>query len=293
MLGILMAALGGLLFSLADAGKKALSATFSPEVIILITMTSGIILNTIYLSFVGFPEVDWAATIPPALMLGILGAIGEALFMYGLRGTDLSLATPLLALTPVAAGIFDYICFGHLPTHTGAVGVLVIIAGAYLLSVERPLGTNVLQPFTKLLGDRGCQFVLLAVVIGGALFVWQKYGFAHSSPVFFVTLTVAVNWIIFASLAFCFRGRMPKAQLNGRLIALSSLTGVTWAGGMTLVSTSFHYTLATYASSGQQIQIPAAIALGAFWFRETSFKQRIAAGLIMVVGVIMISLSAG
>ena len=88
MLGIVMAAIGGLLFSLTDAGKKTLSTRVSPEAIILITMTGGIIVNTVYLSAIGFPEVDWKATLPPAIMLGILGAVGEALFMYGLRGTD-------------------------------------------------------------------------------------------------------------------------------------------------------------------------------------------------------------
>lgn len=291
MLGIIMAAIGGLLFSVADAGKKALSTTFSPEAIILITMTSGIIVNTAYLLIVGFPSVHWTATLPPALILGLLGAAGEALFMYGLRGTDLSLATPLLALTPIVAGLLDYLCFGQVPTSLGALGVTVIIIGAYLLSIERPLGANVLQPFIKLLADRGCRFVLLAVVIGGVLFVGQKYGFPHSSPVFFVTLTLIVNWIIFGLLTCRMGFRVRESAIDQRMLGLIGLTGITWAGGITLVSTSFHYTLAAYASSGQQIQIPAAIALGAFWLGEGSFKQRLTAGLIMMIGVIMISLS--
>jgi len=293
MLGIVMAAVGGLLFSFADAGKKAMTSAFSPEAIILITMTAGIVVNLMYLSLVGFPEVDWGSTILPALALGVLGAAGEALFMYGLRGTDLSLATPLLALTPVVAGLLDYLCFGEVPTSMGVVGVLVIIVGAYLLSVERPLGANVFQPFIKVLADRGCQLVLLAVVIGGVLFVGQKYGFAHSSPVFFVTLTLIVNWIIFAVLVVRMGVRVNDAPINGRMLGLIGFTGLTWAGGITLVCASFHYTLAAYASSGQQIQIPAAIALGALWFGEESFKQRLSAGLIMVVGVVLISLSVG
>jgi hypothetical protein len=56
MLGIVMAAVGGLLFSFADAGKKALTTVFYPEAIILMTMSFGIVVNLVYLSFVGFPK---------------------------------------------------------------------------------------------------------------------------------------------------------------------------------------------------------------------------------------------
>ena len=83
MLGIMMAGLGEILSSFADTGKKALATTFSPEAIIIITRTSGIIVNITYLSFIGFPEVQWRAPFLPALALGMLGAAGEALFMYG------------------------------------------------------------------------------------------------------------------------------------------------------------------------------------------------------------------
>ena len=64
-------------------------------------------------------------------------------------------------------------------------------------------------------------------------------------------------------------------------------TGLTWAGGITLVCCSFHYTFAAYASGGQQLQIPSAIILGAAFFGEESFKQRMLAGLLMGIGVVV------
>ena len=287
MLGIVMAAVGGLLFSFADAGKKALTTVFSPEAIILMTMSFGIVVNLVYLSFVGFPAVNWGASLLPVLILGVLGAAAEALFMYGLRGTDLSLATPLLALTPVVAGVFDYFMFGHLPSSTGAVGVMIIMLGAYLLSVKRPLNQNALTPFVRLLTDKGCQYILLSVLLGGLLFVGQKFGFPHSSPVLFVTFTLFVTWIIFAALTLRFGIRVRNATCNARIAAIVLGTGLTWAGGISLVCCSFHYTLAAYASGGQQLQIPAAIILGAVFFGEESFRQRMLAGLLMGIGVVV------
>ena len=102
-----------------------------------------------------------------------------------------------------------------------------------------------------------------------------------------------VNWIIFGLCTLVKGVRASDAPTDGRTLGLIALTGLTWAGGMTLVCTSFHYTLAAYVSSAQQIQIPAAIVLGAKCRGEDSFKQRLTAELIMMVSVVMISLGAG
>ena len=107
-----------------------------------------------------------------------------------------------------------------------------------------------------------------------------------------MTLTLIVNWIIFAALTIVRGVRIGADSYHERTLGLIILTGLTWAGGITFVSTAFHYTLAAYASSGQQIQIPTAIALGAFWLGEESFKQRLAAAFIMMIGVLIISLGA-
>lgn len=291
MLGIVIGALAGVILSFADAGKKALTGFFSPEAIIVITMVFGITINLIYLSIVGFPEVSWPDVWLPVLVFGALAAIGEGLFMYGLRSGDLSLVTPLLAFVPVVAGVFDYVLFSQLPTGLGALGVVVIVLGAYLLSIKRPLSSNLFRPFLQLLEEKGCRLVLLSVLIGGALFVGQRFGTQHSSPVLFVTLTLVVDCLVFLLLGLRLGFRIPHTRFDRNAFMMTVGTGLSWGVGITLMYLSYHYTLGAYASSAQQVQIPCAIVLGALLFKEESFKQRIAAGLIMCVGVVLVSLS--
>jgi len=290
--GILLAALGGALLAFADAGKKAMTSFFSPEAVILITMTLGIVINLCFFLITGFPDIAWGEVWLPAVLLGSLGAVGELLFIYGLRGTDLSLAIPLNAFLPVIAAGIDYLAFGALPNTLGSIGVVIIILGAYLMSIKLPFTSNLLTPLLSLFSDKGCQLVFLAVVTGAIIFVGQKHGVKHSSPVAFFTLMLVFDWIFFAVLVLVKGARIPGTTLSRQNKMMAFGTGCLWGVGLTMLTAAYNYTLAAYASAALQLQTLLAIVIGAFLFGEESFKQRMGAGVIMVVGVIAVCWSA-
>ena len=101
MIGIALAAASGVLLSFADAGKKHLTKAFSPELLILLMLSFGIATNLAWLNFQGVPSIAWESVWLPALLCGALAAVGELLFLYGLRGADLSIAMPLMAFLPL------------------------------------------------------------------------------------------------------------------------------------------------------------------------------------------------
>ena len=292
MFGILLAAVGGALLAFADAGKKALTSFFSPEAIILITMTLAIVINLGFFVITGFPDIQWGEVWLPALLLGALGAVGELLFLYGLRGTDLSLAIPLNAFLPIMAAVIDYLVFRVSPNTLGSIGVGVIILGSYLLSIKLPIRGNLLTPLRSILSDKGCQLILLAILIGAIIFVGQKHGVKHSSPVAFFTLLLVVDWVIFAALVLIKGARVSGTEVSRQTKVLALGTGTLWGIGLTMVAAAYSYTLAAYASAALQVQTLLAIAIGALLFGEDSFKQRMGAGIVMVVGVIAVCFSA-
>lgn len=292
MFGILLAAGGGALLAFADAGKKALTSFFSPEAVILITMTLGIMINLCFFLVTGFPDVVRSEVWMPALLLGALGAVGELLFLYGLRGTDLSVGIPLNAFLPIMAAGIEFAAFGVSPSPLGGLGVVIIIIGAYLMSIKLPVRENLLTPLRSILSDKGCQLLLLAVLIGAIIFVGQKHGVQHSSPVAFFTLLLAVDWVIFAALVLMKGTRNTNTPLSRHTTMLALGTGSLWGIGLTMATAAYNYTLAAYASAALQLQTLLAIAIGATLFGEESFKQRMGAGIVMVVGVITVCLSA-
>ncbi len=292
MFGIVLALIAGIILSFADAGKKALTKSLSVEAIILAMFVFGFVMNIGFLSTQELPPIDWSSVWLPALLCGLLAAVGELLFLYGLRGTDLSIAMPLLTFVPVFSCIFAYLLFDEIPSAPGAVGAGLIVIGAYLLLTQLPLRENFLRPFKRLISDRACLFMLLSCLIGAVIFVGQRYGVKHSSPVAFFTMTMAVDIVVFSALILYQKAPLLLTKVTPRLLLLLTSTGIAWSIGLTGLYASYNYTLALYAGSVMQVQILISITLGAFLFKEQHYLQRLLAGLLMVFGVIMVSWGA-
>lgn len=292
MIGIALAAASGVLLSFADAGKKHLTTAFSPVMLILLMFSFGIVTNFVYLNFHGLTPITWESVWLPALLCGLLAAVGELLFLYGLRGADLSIAMPLMAFLPVFSSMLGYALFDEIPSLLGGLGAVTIVAGAYLLNVRLPLRENLLLPITHILTNKACLFILISAFIGAILFVGQRYGVRHSSPVTFFTMTLVVDWFVFLGLVAWSGQFRVKQALTGKLALTLCGTGIAWAIGLTCLYASYNYTLAVYAGSAMQIQTLLSITLGALLFREQRYVQRLIAGGVIVAGVIMISWAA-
>jgi drug/metabolite transporter (DMT)-like permease len=289
MLGISLALAGGVLLSLADAGKKFLTKSLVPEQIILLMFSFGLGINILFFSLQGFPHVEWSSVWMPALVCGVVAAVGELLFLYGLRGSDLSIAMPLFAFLPIFSSIFGFVLFREVPSALGGMGAFFVVIGAYLLVIERPLGRNVFLPFSRLLSYRASGCVLLSAFTGAMVFVGQRFGVKYSSPLAFYTLILAVDWFIFLILVVV-RGiyRLPEAAVPAsRAIIIG--TGIAWAVGLGLLYASYNYTLAVYTGAAAQLQMLISISLGALIFKESGYLQRIVAGCVMLCGVLIIS----
>jgi drug/metabolite transporter (DMT)-like permease len=292
MFGITLALIAGILLSFADAGKKALTKSFSVETVILLMFGFGLVINLLFLSTQNLAPINWSAVWLPALLCGLLAALGELLFLYGLKGADLSIAMPLFACLPIFSCLLGYLLFGEVPSKVGGGGACLIVVGAYLLLLKRPIRENFHQPLKRLFSDKACQFIVLSSAIGAVLFVGQRFGVMHSSPVTFFTMTIAVDFIIFLGVVICQRATLVRPALTPRLLSLLTSTGIAWSIGLTCLYASYNYTLSVYAGSVMQIQTLFSITLGALLFKEQEYLQRLLAGLLMVCGVVMISIGA-
>jgi drug/metabolite transporter (DMT)-like permease len=134
--------------------------------------------------------------------------------------------------------------------------------------------------------------MLLSCAVGAVIFVGQRYGVQHSSPVAFFTMTMGVDIAVFSALAFIRKSPLLLTAITPRLLAVLFSTGVAWSIGLTCLYASYNYTLALYAGSVMQVQILISITLGALLFKEKHYLKRLLAGLLMVCGVILVSWGA-
>lgn len=228
MFGITLALIAGILLSFADAGKKALTESFSVESIILFMFGFGFVVNIAFLATQQLPPLSWSEVWLPALLCGLLAVVGELLFLYGLKGADLSLAMPLLASLPIFSCILGYVLFSEVPSPLGSAGAAIIAIGAYLPLMKLPLRENFFSPIKRLFSDRACLFMMLSSLLVAILLVGQKYGMRHSSPVMFFTMTIVVDLIVFAALVVYLKKPILHRPLKPRSLLVLTSTGIAW-----------------------------------------------------------------
>src|SRR3954468_7635238 len=73
----------------------------------------------------------------PALTSVLLNVVANLLFLHGMRLTPISVAIPLLSLTPVFTTLTALPLLGERPSAAGVAGILLVIAGAIWLNWPR------------------------------------------------------------------------------------------------------------------------------------------------------------
>src|SRR5262249_12580467 len=107
---------------------------------------------------------------------------GATLFStWSLATADASLVAPLLTLNPAFTLFVAWLPWGGRPDLRQAVGVGVILLGAYLLEIE-VASTGLLEPVRGLLRRRGTALAVLASVLWGLTTVLEKLAIDHVQP---------------------------------------------------------------------------------------------------------------
>ena len=88
------------------------------------------------------PRGAWSAVAPPAWTLLALGSIGPGaiaglVFVWGLRRVPAAHASALTLLEPFVAVMIGIAVFGEALTLAGAVGGILVLAGAALVVLKR------------------------------------------------------------------------------------------------------------------------------------------------------------
>lgn len=240
------------------------------------------------------PPLLWTG-LPPlgadfwwALFLGGgLNVVTAVLYMKAIKASDLSLTVPMLAFTPLFLLLTSPLILGETAGPVGVAGVLLIVAGSYLLKAgERHRG--VLAPFRALLAERGPRLMLLVALIWSVSGNLDKIGLRNSSPLFW---SAALNAFIAAAL-------LPAVLLRrarcGRLFpdGIKELLPIGAAGGLgTLCQmTAVSLTLVPYVIAIKRTSTVWSSLWGHLRLGEPGLEERLPAVVLMLAGVVLITL---
>jgi drug/metabolite transporter (DMT)-like permease len=224
----------------------------------------------------------------PALVVGgILNVTTAVLYMRALRASDISLCVPLISFTPLFLLITSPLLVGESAGPWGTAGVALIVAGAYLLNLDKN-NQGLLAPLRALWHERGARLMLLVALIWSLTANIDKIGINNSSPLLWAVSINAAIALGLLPLIFLRRARAPIGPLPWRLLAAVGL-----CGGLTTLCQmlAISLTLVPYVIAVKRLSILLTVLAGALLLREPGLRQRLPAAVLMLSGVIVLTLA--
>jgi drug/metabolite transporter (DMT)-like permease len=288
-----------ILFSLASAFfhasriavTKHLSLSFSAEVLTFYVNLSSLAIT--------LPLIIWYHDFPfeePRYLLavlsgGLLSAFGGWALNAAIHKTEVSIVGPVMTLTPGFVLLTEWLLTGMLPGLVGLLGILLLIGGAYVLS----LGDHRVSwyvPFLRLVTDRGSLLALIAAACFGAASVFGRIGIQLSDPLSFAVVVAIVNPVVLF-IVFTLRKRRFYAEIftsNARrqirpLLLLGGLFALMRVADQIALS----LTLASYAMAVKRTAGVFSVLLGRWFFKETYTLIKLVGAAVMLIGVLALT----
>jgi drug/metabolite transporter (DMT)-like permease len=220
---------------------------------------------------------------------GLCQTISTLALSKALKLSGIALVTALWKVSLLVLLVMGY-GFGERPTALGVAGVLLSVAGVYLLNVSRAR-MSPWAPLVVLVTDRGQRYTLLAALFYAPSVLTIKQAILASDPA-----TGTLGAYTAASLFMT-----PVALLtSARHFAAvprhwKDFVGLGLFAALTTISQGVAYTLTltSYVEAVKQVEILLAMAIGVVVFGEAQRVRESAPGaLVMLVGMVLLALAA-
>ena len=210
------------------------------------------------------------------------------MYMRAIKISELSITVPMLTFTPLFMLVTSPLIVGEFPNVGGIIGILMIVAGSYLLNVSKKVH-GYFAPFKALVSDKGARLMLLVAFIWSITSNIDKIGLLNSSPLFWVIAVDSVAALLLLPLVIAI-ARKEQISMNGQ-----GLLKVGLFGGLTSISqmTAISLTLVAYVIAVKRTSAIMGVIFGYSIFKESGIKERLSGVMVMITGVLFITLSQG
>lgn len=226
-----------------------------------------------------------------AFFVSIFGSVAFLLVAKGLRHMELSAAAPLLVLGPVFSAILAYFVLGEALTPMQILGVIVVLAGAYVLEVHDL--HHLLHPFQNVEHRKYGGLIITALLLYAVGSVGDRMILSHygMQPLAFTAIThtfMAINFLILISIFYDgFKGIRRGIQEAGPWITLVAILTVGYriAQAQAVKLAFVGLVLPIKRMSSFFVTL-----IGGNIFHEEKIARKSIACLIMVTGVVLIAI---
>jgi uncharacterized membrane protein len=217
----------------------------------------------------------------------VLNMTATLVSTQALKLGDASLVTPVLTFNPAFTLLIGYATLGEAPSLVGVLGVITILAGGYVLSLEGET-FRWWRPFVGTSARPELALAILASFIWGLTPVAEKLAIQHSAPAAPVLVafgTTALMTLLLTPLAL-------RASTPLRFI-VDHRRGFTFAAAIAGVAPIFGFTaialgLVGYVTAIFKLSTVFSIAWAVLLLREHVGSTRLVGAALMVIGAVLI-----
>ncbi|HEX2224982.1 MAG TPA: DMT family transporter [Thermoanaerobaculia bacterium] len=283
---LLLATAASLAWSGLDSARKILSSRISPAALLFLVTGATAPLFALWTAVDGLPEVGRGYALPAfgSVVLNVLANLG---FFVAIRSSPLSLTIPLLSLTPVFTTLLAIPTLGERPTLMQAAGIALVVVGALLLNLRRrdPAAGSF---WRAMVHERGPLWMAVVALLWSVSIPLDKMAADRASAPFH-GLVLNAGVAAFALILVLRQGTFHEVQrvrempgTFGVTLLLSTLALGLQLLALQLIWVGFVETLKRGIGNGM------ALILGRFLFAEVITPGKVAAVLLMGVGVALI-----
>lgn len=208
------------------------------------------------------------------VFMGLLGALGNYFIIKALSEGDLSELAPINSYKPIVALLFGIFLLSEIPNLKEVCGIILIIAGTFLLFNKKITHSKaLLYRFLALIFSGAEAIVIKKIIlltdINSAFVYWALSGLLFS-------LILALKYPL----------KLSKSSIKYQLILIIT-------AGIMQYSTNYVFSKMNVAYALALFQLSAIISvfLGVNIFKEKGLTRKIIASAVMVIGAILIILN--
>jgi drug/metabolite transporter (DMT)-like permease len=229
------------------------------------------------------PAAGWIAIVASAVLHVLYTlTLGKAY-----EAGDLSLVYPLARSAPLFVPVWAILFLGEHLTAAGISGIVLIVAGAYVLGLRSLSLDAALAPLLALRAP-GYLWAALTAFIISVYSVVDKYGVRYVHPLRYMYLMDLLALILLTAIVVPpRRTRLP--ELMRAAPATAVVTGILRYGSYALILYAFTLSQVSYVTAARQVSILMGVGLGSLVLREEAGAGRLVAAVLMLLGILLIT----
>ena len=273
-------------FSLATADAISKKALGRSNEYVIAWVREGYALPFLFLAFffIDIPSLDRTFWLSLLLMIPLeIAAI--ILYVTAIKISPLSLTIPFLAVSPVFIILIAFLILGEVPDRSGLLGILLIVAGAYLLNI-RTTREDLLGPIKAIRRERGSIFMIIVALIYSVTATLGKVAVQHSGPIFFGVFYPFLLTLIL-SVVLWRKGLLPEVLSRPMtFLAIGIFTAIMILTHFTAIS----MTDVAYMISVKRASLVFSVLYGRVLFGEENIRERLTGSVLMIAGMVSITI---